>query len=189
MSYCGQCGKELKDEEICDCQKNENCNNNAKVVIVRKQKNKKRIILITAIVLIIITILIFFVILSGTENNKEILKGSVNIENFVLENAFENLEATEKDFEDLENMLEGLSYIVNLEFDSSIVSFENIFSNLMKDSYYFFENTIEEIYDVSEQKADPQNKLYYEYNGKKIYSYFKLNGEEIDWISKETLIK
>lgn len=192
MGYCSQCGKELKARELCDCQKNENYGDETESVTEKKHKNKKIIILMTAIVIVIIAALTFFIIWSRIENSKEVSRGSTNRENAVLENVaenydaedIENLEAAEKDFEDLENMLEGLSYIVDLEFDSSIAGFEGIFSNLVKDRYYFFKSTIEEIYDDSEQKADPQNKLYYEYDGKRTYSYFKLNGEEIDWISK-----
>ncbi len=129
--------------------------------------------------------MILLFIFLDIKNNKEVSKGSEETENFE-EEVIEYFEAEKSDFKDLENMLKGLNYIADLEFDSSTVNFEDIFLCLISDSYYFFEDTAEEIYDDSDKKADPQKKLYrYDVNEEKDkYSYFKLKGNDIDWISK-----
>ncbi len=187
MSFCPQCGKELKDKEICDCQINKNYGNRIETDIEKKFDNKKKIIIRLSILIVAVVIIILLFMFLGIKNSKEVLKGSEETENFKEEEA-EYFEAEKSDFEHLENMLEGLNYIADLEFDSSTTNFEDIFLYLISDSYYFFENTVEEIcddYDLG-KKADPKKNLYrYDISEEKDkYSYFKLKGNDIDWISK-----
>ncbi len=105
----------------------------------------------------------------------------------------ERLVATNSDFEKLEDMLEELYFIHDEEFDSSTTKFENVFCPFITQGYgswgyeYFFGEDGEELYytyNGTTAKPDPKDRLYFEYNDIKDYYYYKLDADNVDWISR-----
>lgn len=108
-------------------------------------------------------------------------------------NSQELLVATNEDFANLEGMLKSLYSIKDKDFDSSTAKFEYVFYPFITQGYsscgyeYFFGEDGEELnytFNGEAAKPDPKNRLYFGYNNIKDYCYYKLDADNVDWISK-----
>lgn len=108
-------------------------------------------------------------------------------------NSQELLVATNEDFANLEGMLESIYSIKDKDFDSSTAKFEYVFYPFITQGYsscgyeYFFGEDGEELnytFNGETAKPDPKNRLYFGYSNDKEYYYYKLDADNVDWISK-----